>query len=138
TAITHTTIGSPRVSAPLTLCESMIPSRGFFLSAGGRAYLPAQGSRDWSVMPASFQRVKYQYTVLPGRQVGGQVPPGAAGAHHVQDGVDHLVAGVLLRVAAGVGRGSRGSNNAHWSSIRSEGQVGSRVMKVRLTGPAIG
>ena len=85
-----------------------------------------------SVTLASSQREKYQYTPLPGWEVHGQMPPGATSAHHVQDRVHHVTAGVLLGSASGVGRWGQGLDQGPLVIGQVRGQVGRRGMVAML------
>jgi len=44
---------------------------------------------------------------LPGREVVGQEPPGAAAAENVEDGVEDLAPVVDARSSRGIGRGGK-------------------------------
>ena len=57
----------------------------------------------------------------PGWQVVGQHPPGNAAAPHVQNGIDASRRSVVLGWPLVVCGGSRGSNSAHWASVKSVG-----------------
>lgn len=58
----------------------------------------------------------------PGREVVGQQAPLAAGAHHVEDGIDHL-SRVYPPGRPGLPFGccTRDAINTHWASVRSVG-----------------
>ncbi len=75
--------------------------RRLVVATGLAAGLDAQFGRQRLGDAGGFPLLEVPVHGLPGRQVGRQVPPRAARAHHVQDRIDDLPARMLLRAPAG-------------------------------------
>ena len=91
-------------------------------SARSRPAACAARSRSCSFCRALLSRQRRSSRRgAPGREVFGQVAPGAPGPVHVQDRVHDHPAGVYQRPAAPARPGTSGSSTAHSASDRSEG-----------------
>ncbi len=73
------------------------PGRGLRVAAFLHAQLPADHRQDLLGDLGLFPLVEVPVHGLPGREIRRQRPPGAPGADHVEDRVDHRAARVLLR-----------------------------------------
>src|SRR5512144_3225485 len=102
-------VARPTVSAPLTDCASTIAAEAIG-SRPSASQLVAQRVVHPVQAAVRAPPLEVPEHRLPRRELPRQQPPGAAGAHHVQNRIDDLAARVLLPATGGGRRRQQGFN----------------------------